>query len=58
MLSGSVDEAFDRVIALVKRTSGDERDKARRHLLGLFDALPADDPSLAKARRALASALF
>jgi putative thioredoxin len=58
MLSGSVDEAFSRVIAVVKRTSGDERDKARRHLLGLFDALPADDPSLAKARRALASALF
>ncbi|MDP4504717.1 tetratricopeptide repeat protein [Nonomuraea turcica] len=58
MLSGSVDEAFERVIAVVKRTSGDERDKARRHLLGLFDALPADDPSLAKARRALASALF
>ncbi|MET9249562.1 tetratricopeptide repeat protein [Nonomuraea sp. NPDC051941] len=58
MLSGSVDEAFSRIIAVVKRTSGDERDKARRHLLGLFDALPADDPSLAKARRALASALF
>ncbi|GAA3217949.1 tetratricopeptide repeat protein [Nonomuraea helvata] len=58
MLSGSVDEAFARIIAVVKRTSGDERDKARRHLLGLFDALPADDPSLAKARRALASALF
>ncbi|MGP3954582.1 tetratricopeptide repeat protein [Nonomuraea sp. 3N208] len=58
MMSGSVDEAFDRVIAVVKRTSGDERDKARRHLLGLFDALPSDDPSLAKARRALASALF
>ncbi|TMR21748.1 tetratricopeptide repeat protein [Nonomuraea turkmeniaca] len=58
MLSGQVDEAFDRVIAVVKRTSGDERDKARRHLLGLFDALPADDPSLVKARRALASALF
>ncbi|MFC4114784.1 tetratricopeptide repeat protein [Nonomuraea zeae] len=58
MLSGSVDEAFDRIIAVVKRTSGDERDQARRHLLGLFEALPADDPSLAKARRALASALF
>ncbi|MEQ4718712.1 tetratricopeptide repeat protein [Nonomuraea sp. B19D2] len=58
MLSGSVDEAFGRVIAVVKRTSGDERDKARRHLLGLFDTLPAEDPSLAKARRALASALF
>ncbi|WP_043616222.1 tetratricopeptide repeat protein [Nonomuraea candida] len=58
MLSGSVDEAFDRIIAVVKRTSGDERDRARKHLLGLFEALPADDPSLVKARRALASALF
>ncbi|SEU39152.1 putative thioredoxin [Nonomuraea wenchangensis] len=58
MLSGAVDEAFARVIAVVKRTSGDDRDRARRHLLGLFDTLPSDDPSLAKARRALASALF
>ncbi|MEU8247563.1 tetratricopeptide repeat protein [Nonomuraea sp. NPDC048916] len=58
MLSGAVDEAFDRVIAVVRRTSGDERDKARRHVLGLFEALPAEDPSLAKARRALSSALF
>ena len=58
MLSGSVDEAFDRVVAVVRRTSGDERDKARRHLLGLFETLPSDDPSVAKARRALASALF
>ncbi|MEV0825758.1 tetratricopeptide repeat protein [Nonomuraea rubra] len=58
MLSGAVDEAFARVIAVVKRTSGDDRDKARKHLLGLFEALPAEDPSLAKARRALASALF
>lgn len=58
MLSGSVDEAFARVVAVVKRTSGDERDRARRHLLGLFETLPAEDPSLAKARRALANALF
>ncbi|WP_219462896.1 tetratricopeptide repeat protein [Nonomuraea rhizosphaerae] len=58
MLSGAVDEAFQRLIAVVKRTSGDDRDKVRRHLLSLFDALPAEDPSLAKARRALSSALF
>ncbi|WP_090762734.1 tetratricopeptide repeat protein [Nonomuraea maritima] len=58
MLSGDVDRAFERVIAVVKRASGDERDRARRHLLGLFAALPAEDPSLVKARRALASALF
>ncbi|MGW0808774.1 tetratricopeptide repeat protein [Nonomuraea sp. NPDC002799] len=58
MLSGSVDEAFDRVIGVIKRTSGDDRDKARKHLLGLFETLPGDDPSLVRARRALASALF
>ncbi|GII82993.1 co-chaperone YbbN [Sphaerisporangium siamense] len=58
VLGGKVDEAFDRLVALVRRTFGDDRDRARRHLLGLFDALPPDDPSVAKARRALASALF
>ncbi|MFG1698683.1 tetratricopeptide repeat protein [Nonomuraea sp. NPDC049309] len=58
MLAGKVDEAFNRLIAVVKRTSGDERDRVRKHLLGLFETLPADDPSLGKARRALASALF
>lgn len=58
MLAGQVDEAFARLVATVKRTSGDDRDQVRKHLLGLFDALPAEDPSLAKARRALASALF
>ncbi|MEN3536194.1 tetratricopeptide repeat protein [Microbispora sp. ZYX-F-249] len=58
MAGGRVDEAFDRLIALVRRTRGADRDKARVHLLGLFDALPADDPSVTRARRALASALF
>lgn len=58
MVNGQVDEAFDRLVALVRRTRGADRDKARVHLLGLFDALPADDPSVTRARRALASALF
>ncbi|WP_169982001.1 tetratricopeptide repeat protein [Microbispora sp. H10836] len=58
MVNGQVDEAFDRLIALVRRTRGADRDKARVHLLGLFDALPADDPSVTRARRALANALF
>ncbi|MFC4057464.1 co-chaperone YbbN [Planomonospora corallina] len=58
MLSGEVDAAFDRLIGVVRRTSGDERDRARVHLIGLFDTLPADDPSVVKARRGLASALF
>lgn len=55
---GRVDEAFDRLIGTVKRTSGDDREAARKHLIELFDLLPADDPRVAKARRRLASALF
>ncbi|GAA5083563.1 putative thioredoxin [Thermocatellispora tengchongensis] len=58
MLSGAVDKAFDRLIGVIKRTSGADRDKVRVHLLGLFETLPAGDPVLASARRSLASALF
>ncbi|MEU8378727.1 tetratricopeptide repeat protein [Streptosporangium sp. NPDC048865] len=58
MLSGEVDKAFDRLVGVVRRTSGAERDRARVHLLGLFDTLPGDDPSIGRARRNLASALF
>lgn len=58
LLGGQVDEAFNRLIALIRKTAGDDRDKARVHLLSLFETLPADDPTVAKARRGLASALF
>lgn len=58
LADGRVDEAFDRLIGTVKRTSGDDRETARKHLIELFDVLPADDPRVAKARRRLASALF
>ncbi|GGO15168.1 co-chaperone YbbN [Microbispora rosea subsp. aerata] len=58
MVSGQVDQAFDRLVALVRRTKGADRDKARVHLLGLFDTLPSGDASVSRARRALASALF
>ncbi|GAA4193965.1 tetratricopeptide repeat protein [Streptosporangium oxazolinicum] len=58
MLAGEVDKAFDRLVDVVRRTSGADRDTARVHLLGLFDTLPGDDPSIGRARRNLASALF
>jgi putative thioredoxin len=58
LLDGRVDEAFSRLIDLVRRTSDDERDRARTHLVELFDVIPADDPRLIGARRALANALF
>ena len=58
MLGGHVEDAFVRLIDLVRRTSGDERDQARQHLLGLFAAVGNDDPRVLKGRQGLASALF
>lgn len=58
MLGGHVDDAFNRLIDLVRRTSGDERNAAREHLLGLFGAVGNDDPRVLKGRQNLASALF
>ena len=58
MLGGHVEDAFTRLIDLVRRTSGDERDQARQHLLGLFAAVGTDDPRVLKGRQGLASALF
>jgi putative thioredoxin len=58
MLTGNVEDAVSRLVDVVRRTGGDERDRARQHLLGLFDVLEPDDPRLASGRRALANALF
>jgi putative thioredoxin len=56
--SDQVESAFTRLVATVGRTSGDDRDRVREHLVGLFELFPADDPRVASARRALARALF
>jgi len=58
LLGGHVDDAFDRLIELVRRTSDKERDAAREHLLGLFGAVGNDDPRVLRGRQNLASALF
>ena len=58
LLQGDPEGAFGRVLAVVRASSGEERDAARVHLLGLFETLPADDERVAKARRALQAALF
>ncbi|WP_127497534.1 tetratricopeptide repeat protein [Actinoplanes solisilvae] len=58
VLSGQAEQAYARLVALVKRTSGDDRDAVRKHLLSLFSVAGPDDPAVAGARRALASALF
>jgi putative thioredoxin len=58
VLSGQAPEAYERLIAAVKRTSGDERDTVRKRLLSLFSVAGPEDPAVASARRALARALF
>jgi putative thioredoxin len=58
LLGGHVEDAFGRLIDLVRRTTGDDREKARTHLLGLFAAVGNDDARVLKARQQLASALF
>ena len=58
LLGGHVDDAFTRLVELVRRTTGDERNRAREHLLGLFAAVGNDDPRVLRGRQNLASALF
>jgi putative thioredoxin len=58
LLGGHVEDAFGRLVELVRRTTGEERDAARTHLLGLFAAVGNDDPRVLKGRQLLASALF
>lgn len=53
-----VEAAFGRLLGAVQRTAGDERERARQHLVGLFELFPADDERVTKARRGLARALF
>ncbi len=58
LASGRMEEAFDRLLGVIRRTSGDERNKARVHLLSLFDIFPPDDPQVKKARSQLTALLF
>lgn len=50
--------AFERLVGAVRRLTGDDRDRVRAHLVGLFELFPPDDPRVTSARRALARALF
>ena len=58
LAAGRIDEAFDRLLGVIRRTSGDERDKARVHLVGLFEIFPPRDPRVTKARSSLTALLF
>ena len=58
VLGGHVEDAFARLIDLVRATSGDEREQARAHLVELFAVVGNHDERVRKARTALMSALF
>jgi putative thioredoxin len=58
ILNQDVTAAFDRLIALVRKTSGDERTAVRTRLIELFDLFDPVDPDVIKGRRNLANALY
>jgi len=58
VLSGEAEKAYKRLVDLIRRTSGDEREAVRKHLISLFSMAGPEDPAVASARRSLASALF
>lgn len=58
VLAGRAEEAYARLVELVRRVTGADRERARSHLVSLFSIAAPDDPAVAQARRALASALY
>ena len=58
VLATDIQPAIDRLVAFVKRSSGEDRDRARNHLLELFSVLDPDDERIVVGRRALANALY
>lgn len=58
LMSDRVEQAFDVLVTLVRRTAGPDRETARVRLLELFTVVGDDDPRVTAARRALASALY
>lgn len=62
LVGGHVSDALDRVVGYIAAHPGStwesEREKARLRVLDLFDIVGSADPRVAKARQALARALF
>jgi putative thioredoxin len=56
--ANDVEAGFKRLIDTVRRTTGEDRNKVREHLVALFDLFDPADDRVMKARRDLASALF
>jgi putative thioredoxin len=58
ILNHEVSAAFERLIALVRSTSGDERTQVRTRLIELFELFDPADPEVVVGRRNLANALY
>lgn len=58
MFNQQPEAAFDRLIAQIKRTAGDDRTRVRTHLLELFELFDPAEPIVMAARRKLAAALY
>jgi putative thioredoxin len=58
ILNQDVAAAFERLIALVRSTSGDERTRVRTRLIELFELFDPADPEVVVGRRNLANALY
>jgi putative thioredoxin len=58
ILNQDVGAAFERLIALVRSTSGDERTQVRTRLIELFELFDPADPEVVVGRRNLANALY
>ncbi|MCC6497479.1 MAG: tetratricopeptide repeat protein [Propionibacteriaceae bacterium] len=58
LMGGATQLAFNRLIELVRNTSGAQREAVRVRLLELFETVGPADPAVLKARRDLMSALF
>ena len=55
--TGNIEEAFNRLLDVVRRTSGEDRERARVHLVELFSVVGDDEPRVGAARRQLMAAL-
>jgi putative thioredoxin len=58
LATGQPEDAFNRLLGVMRRTSGEDRDKARLRLLDLFEIFGPDDPAVKKARGKLTALLF
>ncbi|ORV41852.1 tetratricopeptide repeat protein [Mycobacterium conspicuum] len=58
ILNQDVGAAFERLIALIRSTSGDDRTSVRTRLIELFELFDPADPEVVVGRRNLANALY